>query len=91
MKTLLKLSVLVIAVTSHAQDRLQIDSRVSGSREQPKVLYVLPWQPPSLQSEQSRPFDTALGDALAAPERDELLLEIELHHISASNPAKKED
>ena len=91
MKTILSLTVLMLALTSHAQDRLQIDSRVSGSREQPKVLYVLPWQPPTIDSEQSRRFDTALGDALAAPERDELLLEIELHHISAFNPAKSED
>jgi hypothetical protein len=39
---------LLLSVTAGAQQQttLQLDSTISGNQEQPKTIYVLPWQSP---------------------------------------------
>lgn len=55
---------------------LTLHSTVSGNREQPKVMYILPWQPPSgIYTELD--FSAELeGDLFVALDRDEFVREL---------------
>jgi hypothetical protein len=89
-KGLALLALLLGGTATWAQqpERIELESRVSGNQEQPKVLYVLPWQPPTPPEAGDAPLGSALDAALEAPERDELLLELELFHKSRAPAAE---
>ncbi len=54
-----------------AADRLDLDTTVvTGNRELPKVLYIVPWKKSHLGDLPGQPFNTLLDEALAPVDRD---------------------
>ncbi|HWK73188.1 MAG TPA: hypothetical protein VNQ81_02885 [Povalibacter sp.] len=52
-------------------DRLDLDPTiVTGNRELPKVLYIVPWKKAELGDLPSQPFNTLLDEALTPVDRD---------------------
>ena len=52
-------------------DRLNLDTTVvTGNRELPKVLYIVPWKKSDLGDLPAQPFNTLLDEALTPVDRD---------------------
>lgn len=52
-------------------DRLELDNTVlTGNRELPKVLYIVPWKKSDLGDLPAQPFNTLLDEALTPVDRD---------------------
>jgi len=59
------------AVTRPNNDRLNLDTTVvTGNRELPKVLYIVPWKKSDLGDLPAQPFNTLLDEALTPVDRD---------------------
>lgn len=66
------LAVTLGAAPAHAQDRADIDrTTITGHKELPRVLYIVPWKKPLPGATASRPRTSLLDDALAPIDRDE--------------------
>lgn len=53
------------------QDRIELDTtQISGNRELPKVMYVVPWRKPDLGEVDGRPPNSLLDEALTPVDRD---------------------
>ncbi|MDH4039839.1 MAG: hypothetical protein OEV88_04215 [Gammaproteobacteria bacterium] len=64
---------------------ITLHSTVSGNREQPKVMYILPWQQAAAM-EIEQDFNTRLeGDLFEPLDRDEFIRE--LNYQATINPA----
>lgn len=60
-----------LAWAATAQDRAEIDkTRITGNRELPKVLYIVPWKKPVPGDLSARPLVSVLDQALAPLDRD---------------------
>ena len=58
-------------------DRLQLDTTiVTGNRELPKVLYIVPWKKADIGELPSQPFNSLLDEALEPVDRDEFRREV---------------
>jgi hypothetical protein len=54
-----------------AQDRLELDTtQITGNRELPRVLYVVPWKRSDLGDLTGRPVNSLLDEVLAPVDRD---------------------
>jgi hypothetical protein len=54
-----------------SNDRLDLDTTVvTGNRELPKVLYIVPWKKSNLGELPGQPFNTLLDEALTPVDRD---------------------
>lgn len=52
-------------------DRIELDTtRVTGNRELPKVLYIVPWKKADLGDLPAQPFNTLLDEVLTPVDRD---------------------
>ena len=61
----------LLALPVAAQDRAEIDrTRITGNRELPKVLYIVPWKKPSPGDLSGRPSGGVLDEALSPVDRD---------------------
>jgi len=59
------------ATTSKSQDRIQLDTtQISGNRELPKVMYVVPWRKADLGEFAGKPPNSLLDEALTPVDRD---------------------
>ena len=59
------------AGTQAAQDRLELGTtQITGNRELPRVLYVVPWKRPDLGDLAGRPANSLLDEVLAPVDRD---------------------
>jgi hypothetical protein len=57
--------------TARTQDRIELETtQISGNRELPKVMYVVPWRKPDLGDFSGRPPNSLLDEALAPVDRD---------------------
>lgn len=66
-------------------DRLQLDTTVvTGNRELPKVLYIVPWKKSDLGDLPAQPFNTLLDEALAPVDRDVFRREVTYYGALAS-------
>jgi hypothetical protein len=60
-----------------AVDRLQLDATaVTGNRELPKVMSIVPWKPPEPPGGPERPMGSLIEEVLAPLDRDEFRREI---------------
>ncbi len=67
----------LLAVPTWAQDRAEIDrTRITGNRELPKVLYIVPWKKPLPGDLSGRPMVSVLDEALAPLDRDVVRREV---------------
>jgi hypothetical protein len=58
-------------------DRLQLNTAtVTGEREQPKVLYIVPWKSSDIGDLSGKPMNSLLDEALAPVDRDEFKREV---------------
>lgn len=58
-------------VSGKTQDRIQLDTtQISGNRELPKVMYVVPWRKADLGDFAGRPPNSLLDEALTPVDRD---------------------
>jgi hypothetical protein len=54
-----------------AEDRLDLDTtQITGNRELPKVLYIVPWKRPDIGDLSGRPPNTLVEEILAPVDRD---------------------
>jgi hypothetical protein len=59
------------APRSRAQDRLELDTtQITGNRELPRVLYVVPWKRSDLGDLAGKPANSLLDEVLAPVDRD---------------------
>jgi hypothetical protein len=59
------------AATGKAQDRLELDAtQITGNRELPKVLYIVPWKRSDLGDLVGKPVNSLLDEVLAPVDRD---------------------
>jgi hypothetical protein len=66
-----------LAMPALAQDRAEIDrTRITGNRELPKVLYIVPWKKPLPADLSGRPLVSVLDEALAPLDRDVVRREV---------------
>ena len=53
------------------KDRIDLDAaQITGNRELPKVLYIVPWKRPDLGDLQGKPANSLLDEVLAPVDRD---------------------
>jgi hypothetical protein len=58
-------------VKGNAKDRLDLDStQITGNRELPKVLYIVPWRSAQLGDLVGRPVNSLLDEVLEPVDRD---------------------
>ncbi len=61
----------LLAPPALAQDRADLDrTRITGHRELPKVLYIVPWKKPPPPAAAGQPVASVLDEALAPVDRD---------------------
>jgi hypothetical protein len=75
---------------ANAADRIDLDSsQITGNRELPKVLYIVPWKRPELGDLVGRPLNSLLDEVLAPVDRDVFRREnryFDALQTGASNP-----
>ncbi len=60
-----------------AVDRLELGAAtVTGDREQPKVMYIVPWKKSDIGDLSGKPMNSLLDEALAPIDRDEFKREV---------------
>jgi len=65
------------AKTPGGVDRLNLDTAtVTGDREQPKVMYIVPWKKSDIGDLSGKPMNSLLDEALAPVDRDEFKREV---------------
>jgi hypothetical protein len=55
---------------------VMLHSTITGNQEQPKVLYIVPWQPPGGVDRLQQPVQSLLGDVFAPIDRGEFRREL---------------
>lgn len=81
---------LVLPVSEvYAQKELNLQGTFQGSREQPKVLYIVPWQRPQSGIDLNVPASSLLGDTFAPIDRTEFRRELTYFKVLQSNLANK--
>ena len=71
MKFILACGLLLAGAAAHAQDRADLDrTQITGNRELPKVLYIVPWKKPLPGELSGRPVHSVLDEALAPVDRE---------------------
>ncbi len=53
-----------------------LHSTITGNQEQPKVLYIVPWQPPGNADQLMQPIKPMLDDVFAPVDREEFQREL---------------
>lgn len=73
--------------TSARNDRLDLDTTtVTGNRELPKVLYIVPWKKSDIGNLPGQPFNTLLDEVLTPVDRDVFRREV-TYYQAVSGPA----
>jgi hypothetical protein len=68
-------------------DRLDLDTTVvTGNRELPKVLYIVPWKKADLGDLPGQPFNTLLDETLAPVDRDVFRREVTYYGAISGEP-----
>ena len=53
---------------------------MTGDREQPKVMYIVPWKKSDIGDLSGKPMNSLLDEALAPVDRDEFKREVVYYH-----------
>jgi len=68
-----------------SNDRLTLDPTVvSGNRELPKVMYIVPWKKADLGNLPGQPFNTLLDETLTPVDRDVFRREVQYYDVIAA-------
>jgi hypothetical protein len=61
-----------------AEDVVTFESTITGSQEQPKVIYIVPWQPPQPPAAMNKPIaNLVMQDLLQPIDRDAFLRQVQ--------------
>lgn len=72
-------------VAAKSNDRLTLDPTVvSGNRELPKVMYIVPWKKADLGNLPGQPFNSLLDEALTPVDRDVFRREVQYYDAIAA-------
>jgi hypothetical protein len=67
---------------SAATDRLELGTAtVTGDREQPKVMYIVPWKRSDIGDLSGKPMNSLLDEALAPVDRDEFKRQVMYYQV----------
>ena len=71
-----------------ATDRLELGTAtVTGDREQPKVMYIVPWKRSDIGDLSGKPMNSLLDEALTPVDRDEFRREVVYYSaVKATSP-----
>ena len=90
MPRILPALLVLTAAVAQAEDRADLDTtQVIGSRELPKVLYIVPWKPPLTGDLVGRPVTSLLDEALAPVDRDVFRRQVQYHATTESMSSTK--
>jgi hypothetical protein len=65
-----------------AADRLELGTAtVTGDREQPKVMYIVPWKRSDIGDLSGKPMNSLLDEALAPVDRDEFKRQVMYYQV----------
>lgn len=67
-----------------AEASVVLQSTITGNQEQPKVLYIVPWQPPGGVDQLQQPVQSLLGDVFAPTDRAEFQRELKYRAAAAA-------
>ena len=85
--TLLMLVSMAVMQAVRADDRADLEgTKVIGSRELPKVLYIVPWRPPQTGELVGRPVESLLDEALAPVDREVFQRQVQYYSQSQAKP-----
>jgi hypothetical protein len=90
MKWMTFTGLLLLAAASQlwAEDRAKLeDTQIIGSREVPKVLYIVPWKKPLPGELSGRPVQSLLDEALAPVDRYAFRRQVRYHDLIERTPA----
>ena len=78
MKTALLILGMVLSSTALAKEEavVVLRSTVKGNQEQPKVMYIVPWQQPDGPQSLYRPVESLVDDVFRPLEREEFIREL---------------
>ena len=77
------------AASGRRGDRLDLDTTVvTGNRELPKVLYIVPWKKADIGDLPAQPFNTLLDEALTPVDRDVFRREVTYYGAVSSGGDK---
>jgi len=85
--TLIGTLVLAAMLPVHAADRADLEgTQIFGSRELPKVLYIVPWKQPLPGDLVGRPATSLLDEVLAPIDREVFQREVTYHALTQGAP-----
>lgn len=69
-----------VSTQSPAMDRLELETtEVTGNRELPKVLYIVPWRKPDPGDLNGRPVNSLIEEVLAPLDREEFIRQVDYY------------
>jgi hypothetical protein len=72
-----------------ANDRLELGTAtVTGDREQPKVMYIVPWKKSDIGDLSGKPMNSLLDEALAPVDRDEFKRQVVYYRAVKSDASQ---
>lgn len=78
--------------TKRVMDRLELDTtQITGNRELPKVLYIVPWKQSDLGDLMGRPANSLLDEVLAPVDRDVFRRENRYYDALRPDTAQRSD
>lgn len=73
---------MILAVPAQAADRADLEgTQIRGSRELPKVLYIVPWKQPLPTELVGRPASSLLDEVLSPVDRDVFERQVRYHSL----------
>lgn len=87
------LGISLSAIAAHADEaareaNIVLHSTITGNQEQPKVLYIVPWQPPGGVDRLQQPVQSLLNDVFASVDRGEFRRELRYREAAAQLQAE---
>jgi hypothetical protein len=82
--------VVLPAFAEKKEANVVLHSTITGNQEQPKVLYIVPWQGPGGADQLAQPVQPVIDDVFAPVDRGEFQRELKYRALSATQPAAPE-
>lgn len=73
---------------SNAEASVMLHSTITGNQEQPKVLYIVPWQGPGGADQLNTGLQPIVSDVFAPIDRREFQRELKYREMTAEMPEK---
>ena len=86
----ISLALASISAGGWAADRVDLEgTQIIGSRELPKVLYIVPWKKPLSDNRARPPVNNVLDEALEPVDRELFRRQVEYHLRFGVRPARQ--